>query len=56
VLRREKAFQDNKAKRKIFPANIAGLDRKNAALDLKQDHDCGRQLWSVYDLGYRIRI
>jgi hypothetical protein len=33
VLRLEKTFQDNKAKHKIFPANIAGLNQQNAALD-----------------------
>jgi len=33
VLRLEKTFQDNKAKRKIFPTNFAGFDRQNAALN-----------------------
>jgi len=33
VLRLEKTFQDNKAKHKIFPTNIAGWDWQNAALD-----------------------
>jgi len=32
LLRLEKTFQDNKAKRTIFPANIAG-SAKNDALD-----------------------
>jgi len=33
ALRLEKTFQDNKAKRKIFPTNFAGFDRQNAALN-----------------------
>jgi len=33
ALRLEKTFQDNKAKRKIFPTNLAGFDWQNAALD-----------------------